>query len=35
MSRERRWDLEEHITPSGTTVRRVAVIVPSILLHRE
>lgn len=33
MHRERRWKLEEQITPSGTTIRRVAVIVPASLLH--
>ncbi len=31
--RERRWKLEEQITPSGTTIRRVAVIVPASLLN--
>ena len=31
--RERRWKLEEQITPSGVTVHRVAIIVPSSLLH--
>ena len=32
MARAQHWKLEEQITPSGTTVRRVAIIVPRGLL---
>ena len=33
MLREKRWTQEGQITPSATTVKRVAVVVPASLLH--